>query len=82
MTYRLSRLAAGSYDVVLGTEIVASLVKGHGEKAPWTAELLDETRMPTPFTAAVHEFPSFDAACAWLGNPEVTDARPSAWDRR
>ena len=81
MTYTLFRLAPGSYDVVLGAEIVASLVRGHGEGATWTAELLDESRMPAPFTAAEHEFRSFDEACRWLGDPKVTDPRESGWAR-
>jgi hypothetical protein len=55
---------------------VASLVRDHGEGATWRAELLHESRMPAPFTAAEHEFRSFNEACAWLGNPEVTFREP------
>jgi hypothetical protein len=41
MTYRLSRLAPGSYDVLLNGVIIASLVRSGGkENTTWTAELL------------------------------------------
>ena len=75
MTYRLVRLAPGSYDLELDGGIVASVVRdGHrGHHAVrWFAELLDETGTPpAPFTEAVHEFGSFDEAAAWLGYPDT-----------
>jgi hypothetical protein len=41
MTYKLSRLAPGSYDVLLNGVIIASLVRsGDTDSATWTAELL------------------------------------------
>jgi hypothetical protein len=74
-TYRLVRLAPGSYDVKLEAQIVASLVRDghHGHHAvTWYAELLDETMpRPSPFTEPVHQIASFDEAAAWLGNPDV-----------
>ena len=71
MSYTLCRLAPGSHDVLLDGVIVASLVRGHGEGATWAAELLRVDHIPAPFTAAEHEFESFEAACGWLGDPEV-----------
>ena len=60
MTYRLIRLAPGSYDLELDCAIIASVVRetsrAHGPVS-WFAELLDEAgRRPAPFTDAVHEF--------------------------
>src|SRR5688572_29130646 len=41
MPYTLSRLAPGSYDVLLDGVIIASLVRsGETNRATWTAELL------------------------------------------
>ena len=41
MPYKLSRLASGSYDVLLNGVIIASLVQsGPTNDATWTAELL------------------------------------------
>jgi hypothetical protein len=41
VSYRLSKLASGSYDVLLNGIIIASLVRnGSTSNAPWTAELL------------------------------------------
>jgi hypothetical protein len=74
-TYRLIRLAPGSYDVELDGEILASLVRcrDHGHhSATWYAELLEEAALPpSPFSAPVHEFASFDEAVTWLGHPDV-----------
>ena len=74
-TYRLIRLAPGSYDVEVEGAVVASLVRdgNHGHHGvTWYAELLDETGLrPLPFTEPVHQFASFDEAAAWLGNPDV-----------
>ena len=78
MPYRLSRLAAGSYDVLLNGVIIASLVQsGRTDGATWTAELLvdlpPEDR-PAPFTEMEHTFGSLEEARQWLGDVEVRDA--------
>ena len=71
MTYKLSRLAPGSYDVLLNGVIIASLVRnGLSEDAPWTAELLVDLpseEKPAPFTQPEHTFASLDEARQWLG---------------
>jgi hypothetical protein len=75
MTYRLSKLAAGSYDIILNGVIIAGLVRSttgrHDVK--WTAELLVDLppgERPTPFAETEHEFPTLESACNWLGVPE------------
>jgi hypothetical protein len=78
MAYRLSRLAPGSYDVLLNGVIIASLVRsGETNSATWAAELLidlpPEDR-PAPFTELEHAFGSLEEAQRWLGNAEVRDA--------
>ena len=71
MTYRLSKLAAGSYDVIFNGVIIASLVRnGTGSYHRWTAELLVDLppeERSSPFTAPEHEFATLDEACRWLG---------------
>jgi hypothetical protein len=78
MTYRLSRLAPGSYDVVLNGVIIASLVRsGATYDATWTAELLVDLppeEMPNPFTETEHMFDSLEEAQNWLGGAEIRDA--------
>jgi hypothetical protein len=73
VSYRLTKLAAGSYDVWLNGVIVASLVRsGQTHDAIWTAELLSEPlpgEMPAPFTAPEHTFGSLEEARIWLGAP-------------
>jgi hypothetical protein len=70
MAYRLSRLAAGSYDVLLNGVIIASLVQsGRTDDATWTAELLVDLPpkdMPAPFTELEHTFDSLEEAQKWL----------------
>lgn len=77
MTYKLSRLAPGSYDVLLHNEIIASLVRsGETHNATWTAELLVDLppwRRPAPFAEPEHTFGSLEEARKWLGNPEIRD---------
>ena len=77
MTYRLSRLAPGSYDVLLNGVIIASLVRsGNTSNATWTAELLADGpsgRRPSPFTESEHTFGSLEDARQWLGNPDIRD---------
>jgi hypothetical protein len=75
MTYTLSRLAPGSYDVLLNGEIVASLVRsGNTSNATWTAELLEDVhprRRPAPFKWPEHTFSSLEEAQKWLGDAEI-----------
>jgi hypothetical protein len=77
VTYTLSRLAPGSYDVLLKGVIVASLVRSGRDDCPvWTAELLEDVpswRMPAPFKKPEHSFASLGEVQAWLGNPEIRD---------
>jgi hypothetical protein len=78
MTYRLTRLAPGSYDVLLNGVIIASLVRnGETRDATWTAELLVDLppeERPAPFTQMEHAFGSLEEAQRWLGNAEIRDA--------
>ena len=73
MTYRITKLAPGSYDVWLNGVIVASLVRNSSTSdAPWMAELLNNVgpgEMPEPFTAPEHTFASLEEARIWLGAP-------------
>ncbi len=76
MTYRLHRLAPGSYDVLLNGVIIAGLVRsGPSENATWTAELLVDRppgERPAPFIEPEHTFESLDAAQQWLGIPDTS----------
>jgi hypothetical protein len=77
MTYTLSLLAPGSYDVLLNGVVIASLVRD-SSKTPtiWTAELLTDVpswKRPAPFTESEHTFGSLEEARQWLGNPEIRD---------
>nr|WP_247654326.1 hypothetical protein [Microvirga sp. HBU67558] len=78
MPYTLSRLAPGSYDVLLDGEIIASLVRsGETNNATWTAELLTDVhprRRPAPFVETEHTFRSLEEAQEWLGGAEIRDA--------
>jgi hypothetical protein len=71
--YKLSRLAPGSYDVLLNGEIIASLARnGQGSDSTWSVELLvdlppDERR--APFTRLEHRFATLEDARQWLGAP-------------
>jgi hypothetical protein len=76
MTYSLIQLAPGAYDLLLNDEIVGSIVRtGYRSKdTSWTAELLEDLprgRRPVPFSEVEHTFPTLEALCEWLGNPEV-----------
>ena len=75
MTYRLIRLAPGSYDLELDGTNVASIVRDGDRRhhaVRWFAELLDESGpRPEPFSEAVHEFGSFEEVVTWLGHPDV-----------
>lgn len=74
MSYRLSKLAPGSYDIILDGVIVAALVRTDTRHhVKWTAELLVDLapdQMPAPFTATEHDFPTLEEACRWLGVSE------------
>ena len=76
--HSLSRLAPGSYDVLLDGVIIASLVRtGETNRATWTLELLMDVpprRRPAPFTATEHTFGSLEEAQTWLGGAELQDA--------
>jgi hypothetical protein len=78
MAYRLSRLAPGSYDVLLNGVIIASLVRsGDTDNATWTAELLVDLppgERPIPFAETEHTFGSLEEARQWLGDAEIRDA--------
>ncbi len=73
MTYRLQKLAPGSYDVILNGVIIASLVRVGAFRASgvkWVAELLVDlpaAERPAPFTDPEHTFETMEEACAWLG---------------
>ena len=73
MTYRLRKLAPGSYDIILDGVIVAGLVRTDiRNHVKWTAELLIDVSpedMPPPFTASEHDFTTLEQACRWLGVP-------------
>jgi hypothetical protein len=78
MTYTLSLLAPGSYNVLLDGAVIASLVRD-GSKTPttWTAELLTDApswKRPAPFTESEHTFGSLEEARQWLGDAEIRDA--------
>ena len=77
MTYRLTRLAPGSYDVLLNGVIIASLVRtGPNDSAPWVFELLVDLppqERPAPFAQQEHVFTSLDEARQWLGAPQAMD---------
>jgi hypothetical protein len=79
MTYRLIQLAPGSYDLLLGDVIVASVVRSSSRKPViWTAELLEDTpssHRPAPVAKAEHDFASFSELCAWLDTPDVKPNR-------
>ncbi len=78
MPYTLSRLASGSYDVLLDGVIVASLVRsGRDDNPIWIVELLEDVppeRMPAPFRKLEHSFISLEEVRAWLGNAEIRNA--------
>ncbi len=80
MTYTLSRLAPGSYDVLLDDVIVASLVRsGETSNATWTAELLTDLpswKRPAPFIDPEHTFGSLEEAQRWLGGAQIRDIGP------
>ncbi|GEO18412.1 hypothetical protein [Microvirga aerophila] len=72
MTYSLTKLAIGSYDLWLDGKIIGSVVKGGSKDAPiWIAELLVNApkQLPSPFTRAEYEFTTLGEVRKWLGLP-------------
>ncbi len=71
--YKLSRLAPGSYDVLMNGEIIASLARnGQGGDSTWSVELLVDLppdERPVPFTRLEHRFATLEDARQWLGAP-------------
>ncbi|KLK92462.1 hypothetical protein AA309_14075 [Microvirga vignae] len=60
MGYQLRQLASGSYDLLLGNEIIGSAVcsGSRSKSVTWIAELLDDspaTPRPSPFAAVAEE---------------------------
>ncbi len=81
MTYRLQKLAPGSYDVILDGVIIASLVRAGAyrrDHVRWIAELLVDgpaSERPAPFTDQEHTFGTLEDACAWLGVDQIPHGR-------
>ena len=74
MTYSLSKLASGSYDLYLNGSLMGGVVRNGPFARSWTAELLEDDpgdRMPKPFTKPEHRFPSLEAILDWLGGAKV-----------
>ena len=75
MPYTLSRLAPGSYDVLLNSVIIACLVRsGETDDATWTAELLVDLpreERPGPFVEPEHQSGSLEEAQQWFGGAEI-----------
>lgn len=84
MRYTLHRLALGSYDLVLGDEIIGSVVRNPvaGADGPvWHAELLDDPpaeKRPHPFSRIDHTFGTLDAITLWLGGAPIMDGLKEA----
>lgn len=82
MAYKLHRLAAGSYDLVLDGKIIGGVVRNisaSGNARGWRVELLEELspeQRPKPFTNIEHTFRTLDAAWGWLGDPDVIEDTP------
>lgn len=79
--YKLYKLAAGSYDVILDGVIIASLVMSEtpSRVRTWTAELLTDLppeERPEPFTEVEHRFSNLEEARAWLGSPIIEGEGP------
>jgi hypothetical protein len=64
------KLAPGAYDVFLGEQVVASLVRNGDHSRRWEVELLVElprAQRPSPLLELTHRFGSLEEACSWLG---------------
>ncbi len=77
MTYFLTKLAPGSYDLWLNGRIIGSVVRGGSEDAPiWIAELLANVppeQRPLPFVETEHEFLTLRELRQWLDLPEGSE---------
>lgn len=75
MTYSLTQLAPGAYDLLLNGEIIGSVVRNSSRQPyTWTAELLEDLpqdRRPAPFKETEHDFRTLEELCTWLGDPQV-----------
>jgi hypothetical protein len=72
--YRLVKLAPGSFDVLAGDTVVASLARDGREGSWWSVELLDDLpreKRPAPFLELRHRFKTLREARAWLGEPPM-----------
>jgi hypothetical protein len=75
-SYKLFKLAAGSYDVALNGVIIAGLVLSEtpSRVRTWTVELLldlPSDERSAPFTDLEHHFGTLEEAQACLGNPAI-----------
>jgi hypothetical protein len=76
MTYTLSKLAPGSYDLHRDGALMGGVVRNGERATTWRAELLEEYLpggMPKPFTQPEHRFPSLEAILDWLGGAKIID---------
>jgi hypothetical protein len=76
MTYTLSKLAPGSYDLHRDGTLMGGVVRNGERATTWRAELLEEYPsggMPKPFTEPEHKFPSLEAILDWLGGAKIID---------
>ncbi|GEO16155.1 hypothetical protein [Microvirga aerophila] len=78
MTYRLTQLAPGAYDLLLKGKVIGSVVRGGSRDSPiWIAELLRRHlphQRPMPFTEQEHEFKTLEQVCNWLQIPKSLEA--------
>jgi hypothetical protein len=67
MTYSLTQLAPGAYDLLLNGEIIGSTVRNSSRQPyTWTAELLKDLpqgKRPAPFTEIEHGFQTLEELC-------------------
>lgn len=77
MAYVLNQLAAGSYDLLIDSVVVGSVVRDElpdGHRAKWRAVLLDDSPAaprPHPFTEIEHQFGSLTAVTQWLESANI-----------
>lgn len=80
MPYHLIQLAPGSYDLLLDSEIIGSIMRSGSrtDQVTWTAELLNDAAsglFPRPFTKVEHTFKTPEEVCVWLGDPQIKPLR-------
>ncbi len=81
MSYSLSKLAPGSYDLYLDGALAGGVVRNGERASTWRAELLEDRPsggLPQPFTKPEHGFPSLEAILDWLGGAKVEADRQEA----